>query len=649
MCGIAGFLGRAPRLEMEAQLEAMAGSLRHRGPDDAGVWADPEAGAGLAHRRLSILDLSAEGHQPMRSADGRYVIVYNGEIYNFADLRAELPAQRFRGHSDTEVLLAAVSAWGLEATLSRLNGMFAFALWDERERLLRLARDRLGEKPLYYGWVGSTFLFGSELKALRAHPAFSAEIDRDALALYFRYANVPAPYSIYRGIHKLPPATWLAVGHHRRDATPVAYWSAAAAAERGVAAPLGRGEAEEAMDALLRDAVKIRMVADVPLGAFLSGGIDSSAIVALMQAQSRRPVRTFSIGFAEAGFDEAEDAAAVARRLGTDHTARTVTPADCLSVIPRLPALWDEPFADASQVPTYLVAELARPHVKVALSGDGGDELFGGYHRHFWRLWERFGWVPGPFRRASGRLLSAAAEHLPRTARRKLGKLAGVVSAPSVEAMYGRLLSHWQAPPVLGATEPPSAATDARRWAALAVPTQRIMLLDLVSYLPDDILVKLDRATMGVSLEGRVPYLDHRAVELSWRIPPRDNLGHPRGKGVLRRILARYLPPSYFEGKPKRGFVMPLLAWLRGPLRDWAESLLDPRRLAAEGWLDAPAVRRAWEACVAGAAEGHQALWDVLMFQAWLGASVGAGGATLERGAAERLGAPRRRERPEQV
>jgi asparagine synthase (glutamine-hydrolysing) len=644
MCGIAGFWSGegAPGAELEALGRRMGMALSHRGPDGSGEWAEPEAGLLLAHRRLSILDLSPEGAQPMVSGSGRYVMSFNGEVYNFGELRRELEqgGARFRGHSDTEVMLAAFDAWGVQPAVRRFVGMFAFALWDRRERTLSLVRDRLGIKPLFYGWCGRTLLFGSELKALTAHPAFSAGVDRGALALLLRHDCVPAPYSIYQGIFKLPPGTVLTLrSAAERNAEPAAFWSAREVAERGAANPFGGSdqEAVDELDGLLREAVRLRMIADVPLGAFLSGGVDSSTVVALMQAQSERPVRTFSVGFHDEGYDEAGQARAVAAHLGTDHTELYVSPQDALAVVPRLPEMFDEPFADSSQIPTFLVSRLARQQVTVSLSGDGGDELFGGYNRHVWgpRVWRRMAPLPLPLRRAAARALTArtpeswdrlygrAERVLPaalrqRTPGYKLHKLAGVLGSGSAEEMYRRLASHWRNPPAVvpGAVEPPTALTDSSRWAAVPGVAETMMFLDLVTYLPDDILTKVDRASMAVSLEARVPLLDHRVVEFAWRLPLRMKLREGEGKWVLRRVLDRYVPRELVE-RPKMGFAVPLAAWLRGPLRDWAEALLDPRVLRTGGFFDPAPVRKAWAEHLSGADRG-EALWDVLMFQAWL-------------------------------
>jgi asparagine synthase (glutamine-hydrolysing) len=644
MCGITGFLDPSHSHNAEqltSRAAAMAETLRHRGPDDSGAWTDAEAGIALGFRRLAIIDLSPAGHQPMLSADGRYGIAYNGEVYNFAELRGELQGggHAFRGSSDTEVMLAAVCEWGLEAAVQRFNGMFAFALWDRQERRLHLVRDRIGIKPLYYGWMGGVFVFGSELKALKAHPAFVAEVDRDALALYLRHNYVPGPHSIYRNVFKLPAGSILSVDGSAPAGTlePHCYWSARQAAEAGVSSAASGDDVEliERLDATLRASVRQCMVADVPLGAFLSGGVDSSTVVALMQAQSSRPVRTFTIGFEEAGFDEAGYARAVARHLGTEHTELTVTPAEARAVIPRLPDLYDEPFADASQIPTFLVSQLARQHVTVSLSGDGGDELFGGYDRYFQtrRLWAAGGWVPAPLRAGLGRLAASvtSGDWLPRLTNRlglpNLGdraeKLAGILGARSVDELYVRLISYWQRPEKIapGAREPQTELLATGSWPALPSPAERMMYIDLVGYLPDDLLVKLDRASMGVSLEGRVPFLDdHRVVEFAWQVPLRCKMRGGRGKWILRQVLYRYVPSALVE-RPKMGFGVPIGAWLRGPLRAWAAALLEPERLSRQGFLDPAAVSRKWGEHLTGKRNWQFALWGILMFQAWLEAN----------------------------
>ena len=648
MCGIAGFIDFSNSLgadELTTLAQCMADAVAHRGPDDRQAWADAAAGVALGFRRLSILDLSPAGRQPMASASGRYVMVYNGEVYNFAELRRELEAAgaSFRGHSDTEIMLAAVERWGVPAAVRRFNGMFAFALWDRQDRRLYLGRDRLGIKPLYYGWAGRVFVFGSELKCLRAHPAFHPQIDRDVLALYLRHNYIPAPYAIYQGVHKLLPGTLLEleVDAGREEAVPQSYWSAKEMAERGVADPFEGDEAQAvaALDDLLRQSVRQRMIADVPLGAFLSGGVDSSTIVALMQAQSSRPVETFTIGFAEDDYNEARYAREVARHLGTAHTELLVSPAEALAVIPRLPALYDEPFADASQVPTFLVAQLARRHVTVSLSGDGGDELFGGYNRYFWtrRIWKRVGWMPTAGRRllAGGlrtlsperwqALLKTLGPLLPASARQplladKVQKLAEALDVAKQQEMYLKLISQWKRPErvVPGAHEPSTPITDRRAGPNLPDFTQEMMYLDLITYLPDDILVKVDRASMGVSLEARVPFLDdHRLVEFAWRLPLEMKLRNGQGKWILRQVLYQYVPPELIE-RPKMGFAIPLDQWLRAPLREWAESLLDERRLRQEGYFDPRPVRQKWQEHLEGKRNWQYDLWDILMFQAWL-------------------------------
>ncbi len=627
---------------MAALAARMVDTLRHRGPDDSGVWVDAAAGIALAHRRLAILDLSALGRQPMTSASGQWIVVYNGEIYNFAELRAELEGRghRFRGHSDTEVMLAAFEEWGLEASLKRFNGMFAFAAWHRPSRTLYLARDRVGKKPLYYGWAGNVFLFGSELKALRAHPAFRAEIDPGALALFLRHNYIPHPYSIYRGIRSLRPATFLALGDAApgQAPSPVAYWSHRLVAEGGIQHPVEEpAEALERLDALIRDAVRLRMIADVPLGAFLSGGIDSSLVVALMQAQSSRPVMTFSIGFREEGFDEAAHARAVAAHLGTDHTELYVSPAEARDVIPSLAEIYDEPFADDSQIPTFLVSKLARSRVTVSLSGDGGDELFGGYAAYLsnLRFWRRYGRLPLGVRRlmaAAARALSPEAWDgvfarlaplLSEAGRRpcaglRLHRLAAALEQDSEEAIYCSLISHWQPPmtPLTGIEEPPTAFRDPERRAALPGFAERMMYLDLLSYLPDDILVKVDRASMAVSLEARCPLLDYRVAELAWRLPLGMKIRHGQGKWILRQLLYHYVPRELVE-RPKAGFALPVGIWIRGPLREWAEELIRPARLKSEGLLDPAPIRAVWDQHLRGECDWAGLLWPVLIFQAW--------------------------------
>jgi asparagine synthase (glutamine-hydrolysing) len=649
MCGITGFLKCGPFDEAAGlrDLRNMSDSLQHRGPDDAGHWVDAHAGVALGHRRLAIVDLSVHGHQPMVSADGRYVIAYNGETYNFQQLRKKLDSMTnppaWRGHSDTEVLLAAISQWGVKWTLQNLCGMFAFALWDRDERVLTLARDPLGEKPLYYGWVGNTFLYGSELRALRQYPTFSeVSIDRDALCLYMRYNSIPAPYTIYTGVKKMLPGTFAQIRADRADVAVEAYWSLDDVVAQGRANRFAGSETEAvtALDELLRSVVGEQMVADVPLGAFLSGGIDSSTIVALMQAEATRPVKTFTIGFGEADFDEAEHARAVARHLGTEHHELYVTPALALNVVPQLPLIYDEPFADSSQIPTFLVSQMTRQHVTVSLSGDGGDELFGGYNRHVVAqgLWDKLGSVPLPARHLAARCIkSVRGEHidrasamllglLPKNRRQtqvgdKLHKLADVMSAGSLEALYERLVSTFDAPEqiVLGGREPPVAACYGERLPSDLGNAERMMYLDTLRYLPTDILAKVDRAGMRVSLETRIPFLDRRVVEFAWSIPVSMKVRDGKGKLLLRKLLDQYVPRRLID-RPKQGFGVPVAAWLRGELREWASELLDGARIRDEGYFNAPAVERMWRQHLAGTHDWHRQLWAILMFEAWLDA-----------------------------
>jgi asparagine synthase (glutamine-hydrolysing) len=643
MCGIAGVLGSV-QTDQSAIARKMALAMVHRGPDDAGEWVNADAGIALAHRRLAIVDLSPAGHQPMISSAGRYVIAFNGEIYNHLNIRADLKSlgltPNWRGHSDTETLLAAIEAWGLEATLQKSIGMFAIALWDQQTNTLTLARDRVGEKPLYYGWQGEganrVFLFGSELKALKVHPAFSAGIDRGALCLMLRHNYIPAPYSIYKGIAKLEPGRTLSVSLTRQEPEISTYWNALTAARTGVKNPYtGTAEdAVDALDALAKDAVRQQMMADVPLGAFLSGGIDSSAVVALMQAQSSRPVKTFTIGFNEEGYNEAVHAKAVARHLGTEHTELYVTPEQAMDVIPRLPGLYCEPFADSSQIPTFLVSQLARQHVTVSLSGDAGDELFCGYNRYQITdsLWQKIARVPGPLRSLLARGITALppaawdklAPIIPGAGRHaaigdKLHKGAGVLASTTVDDLYLGMVSHLRNPAdwVIGGQEPPTCLLGLRPELEGLGAVERMMALDTVSYLPDDILVKVDRAGMGVSLESRVPFLDHRLIEFAWSLPLAYKLRDGKTKWPLRQVLYRYVPPALID-RPKMGFGVPLHDWLRGPLRGWAEELLSETRLAKEGFFHPGLVRKIWLEHLSGRRNWMALLWNVLMFQAWL-------------------------------
>ncbi len=637
MCGIAGLLDRR-EAEPGSRVSDMIASIRYRGPDDSGVWCDPKIGLALGHARLSILDLSKAGHQPMSSFSGRFVITYNGEVYNYAELRFDLEAigVTFRGHSDTEVMLAAFEAWGLEKSVQRFVGMFAFALWDRVDRQLTLARDRLGEKSLYYGWCGETFLFGSELKALCAHPSWRGDINRSALASYMRYGYVPLPHSIYLGICKLLPGTWLRISADDRPGhmpEPNTYWSARKIGMQEPLTDLSDLAATDALDSLLRQTVGRQMISDVPLGAFLSGGVDSSTIVALMQCQSSRPVRTFSIGFSESDYDEARYAKQVATHLGTDHTGLYISAREALDVIPRLSEIYDEPFGDSSQIPTYLVAALARKHVTVALSGDGGDELFGGYNRYFWgrSIWNRIGPLPQGIRHGAGRMMMALSpaawdrigKLLPRGVRQlalgdRIHKLASVIDVDGPDELYRRLVSQHQKPGslIIGAGEMPIWADAEAASFGRSDFTERMMFHDLVGYLADDILTKVDRASMAVSLETRVPLLDHHLVEFAWRLPLSMKIRNGQGKWLLRQVLDRYVPRALID-RPKQGFGIPLDTWLRGPLREWAEELLDEGRLRREGYLHPAPIREKWSEHLSGRRNWQHWLWNVLMFQAW--------------------------------
>ncbi len=597
----------------------MASTLEHRGPDDSGVWVDGTAGIVLGHRRLSIVDLSEAGHQPMNSWSGRYVMVFNGEIYNHAELRRELGRGEWRGHSDTETLLALIEGVGLEDALCRSIGMFAMAVWDRSDRTLWLARDRMGEKPLFYGWQGKTFMFGSELRALECHPDFLGDVDRAALQRYLNRMYLAAPHTIYQGIRKLDPGTVL-----RLDAAdplgairaPGAYWSLAGAVAAGRADPFA-GSEEEAADELerrLATAVRRQMVADVPVGAFLSGGVDSSTVVSLMQEYAPGAVRTFTIGFSEEAFNEARHAAEVAAHLGTDHHELYISPRDALEVVPLLPSVYDEPFADSSAIPTFLVARLARQEVTVSLSGDGGDELFCGYGRYgrTARHWKRLGWSPPRLRRAAAAVLPSGPAARTRT-------MAAGSSAPSPLSMYHALTSCWQPRDhVVAGMEREPVSTGSREHRDVGGPfEERFMYVDGRTYLPGDILTKVDRAAMANSLETRVPLLDHRVVEFAWSLPMAYKCSGGETKRVLRRLLARRVPPTLTE-RPKMGFGVPLAEWLRGPLRGWAEDLLAPQRLKREGFLNPTPVGRAWTAHLSGRRDLNELLWSVLMFQAWL-------------------------------
>ena len=655
MCGIAGVFGEASR---DAGLLArMGGRLAHRGPDDQGVWVDPEAAVGLVNRRLAIIDLSPAGHQPVQSSSGRFVLTFNGEIYNHGELRSELesmgavPEGGWRGHSDTETLIEAIATLGLGPTLERCVGMFAFALWDRQDRTLHLVRDRFGEKPLYYGWAGSDFVFASELKAIRMHPKFDGAIDRRAVSLFAARTYIPAPFSIYRGIFKLEPGCILqldvgAAPKPLTEAPPVGfrsgglsvsrYWSYRDLLREGQQNPIeDEAEAVEQLEHVLARAVRSQSIADVPVGAFLSGGIDSSTIVALYQKYSTQKVRTFTIGFNEERFNEADHARAVARHFGTEHHERILTAREAQEVIPKLPYMYDEPFADSSQIPTFLVSRLAREHVKVALSGDAGDELFGGYNRYFkaGRAWSMLRLLPAPFRVAA----SASLVQVPAAAWDRLGSWAGgrrlpphfgmkvqkalrtVTGARNLDEIFTNFLDEWAGdrPPVIGSEGLNAHCPFDLNLGPGAPDVLRMMYCDAVSYLPDDILCKVDRASMAVSLEAHVPYLDHRVAAVAAHIPIEMKIRGRSGKHILRKLLYREAPRDLFD-RPKAGFGVPVGEWIRGPLRDWAEDLLDPAPMRAEGWFDPDVVAARWHEHRSGKRYSNEALWGVLMFQAWI-------------------------------
>jgi asparagine synthase (glutamine-hydrolysing) len=636
MCGIAGlFAAGGGQLagDPAAAAQRMADALAHRGPDGAGAWGDAGASIGLGHRRLSIIDLSSAGAQPMHSADGRFVISYNGEVYNFRELRRELEADghTFRGTSDTEVMLAAFVQWGLEKAVGRFVGMFAFAVFDRTERVLHLVRDRLGIKPLYWTMAGGTLLFGSELRALMAHPAFRPEVDRDAVSAFLRYSYVPTPASIFRGVHKLPPGTILSMAAGGQP-TLTPYWRLREVVSRPSPVGISADEAEGTLYTLLREAVRGRMIADVPIGAFLSGGVDSATVVALMQSCSDTPVRTFTIGFREAAYDESPYAREIARHLGTQHTEVSLGAEDALALVGDIAEWFDEPFADSSQLPTFLVSRMTRQHVTVALSGDGGDELFGGYPRYetLEKTWRGVHRVPRPLRRLAGRSLSLVPDAMLRAGARvmldsgrgerigeKARRLAAAMAAPSGDAAAAALDMVGIDEPdlVLGNTAMLAPQRLEGLEAYLPDLGSRMQAQDLVTYLPDDILTKVDRCSMAFALEARVPLLDHRVVEFVWSLPrPIRRAGQP--KSLLKSVLARYAPLSMFE-RPKRGFSVPLNQWLAGPLREWAEDLLSPAKVANEGLLNADAVQSLWQRHLSNREQNATGLWNILMLRAW--------------------------------
>lgn len=637
MCGIAGLLGAPAGMDLDGVARRMAAELVHRGPDDEGVWVDLAGGLALAHRRLAIIDVSPQGHQPMHSSSGRYVIAYNGEIYNFEDLRRELQttgrAPAWRGHSDTEVLLAGIEAWGIKEALKRTVGMFAIALWDRAERTLTLARDRVGEKPLYYGLLGSTFYFASELKAIRAICACDLSVDRQALSEFMRFGYVPAPRCIYRSLNKLAPGHFVQVAPGGAIGEQTAYWRLDSDDQPLLAARLAGLDDQTLVDQLheqLRAAIGLQMVSDVPLGAFLSGGVDSSTVVALMQGQSSRRVKTYTIGFHERSFDEAPYARAVAAHLGTDHTELYVSSSEAAAVIPDLPRIYDEPFADSSQIPTTLVSRLTRKYVTVSLSGDGGDELFAGYPRYGISadLWRRIGRIPMSLRATVAAVLASATPqgwdrllaalplaHRQRINGRRVHRMAQLLGTRSLAAMYVQLMSQWQPEDrlVLGADVPNDSAL---AWSLDGTSIAQMRRWDLGQYLPDDLLVKVDRAAMSASLESRAPLLDHRIVEMAFALPERVLVRDGQGKWILRRVLDRYVPRELID-RPKAGFMIPLAQWLRGALRSWAEDLLDPAGMRSAGELDSASVSRLWEQHQSGRFDRSAHLWNVIMYQAW--------------------------------
>jgi asparagine synthase (glutamine-hydrolysing) len=638
MCGITGFFNPNGfnRAESETTLIKMRDRLVHRGPDDSGIWVDEEVGVALAHRRLSILDLSVAGHQPMFSISGRYVMIFNGEIYNHLDIRKKLESIGHRewvGHSDTETLLMSFEQWGIDKTLKETVGMFAIAVWDRKERVITLSRDRVGEKPLYYGWQNGVLLFGSELKSLVVHPAFNRLIDHDVLPLYLRHGYIPAPWSIWKGIRKLLPGTWVKFSASTRAEMPepTPYWSMQEAIEHGQANPFVGSDTEaiDTLEKLLSEAIAGQRMSDVPLGAFLSGGVDSSTVVALMQAQSNQRVKTFTIGFNESKYNEAVHAKAVADYLGTDHTELYVTSNQARDVIPQLAEMYDEPFGDSSAIPTHLVSQLARKHVTVSLSGDGGDELFGGYNRYYNRkanqIWKISQRLPSRTRELMvNTIRSVRMEQADRLmsrfgtpVRAKLSHIANLAESNNNEEVYRASISHW------------SKSTSKRHFVELDYgfstsdlqlindPLHRMMAFDSVTYLPDDILAKVDRAAMSVSLETRVPMLDHRLVEFAWSLPAHLIHRENEGKWILKQVLDRYVPRKLMQ-RPKMGFGVPIDHWIRGPLRDWAEGLLSQDRLELDGYLNTREIRLRFDEHMQNRFNWRDSLWQLLMWQSWL-------------------------------
>lgn len=635
MCGLTGFI--SPKLESaESLINKMTDTLTHRGPDDQGIWISANQQIALGHRRLSILDLSSAGHQPMASHSGRFIIVFNGEIYNFLELQKELIklGHQFQGHSDTEVMLASFEEWGIESAVKKFNGMFALAVFDQKEKKLYLVRDHLGIKPLYYGLSQGAFLFGSELKALRAFDGFENEIDRSSLALYFQYGYVPSPHSIFKNIFKLLPGSILIIDVENYSILPKPqlFWSVNELSQN-TADKFNFEDNKHELERLLKDSVKLQMISDVPLGAFLSGGVDSSLVVALMQAQSNTSIKTFSIGFSENQYNEAIFAKAVADHLKTDHTELIVSPEEAMSVISEMSFLYDEPFADSSQIPTYLVSKLAREKVTVSLSGDGGDELFGGYNRYFWapKIWHRIRWLPLPLRRLMKKFVYSFSpaswnafclffmKLLPSKIQfslpgDKIYKFASLLDAKNQDEIYERLISIYHDADYLVLN---AGLQNFSQKNAVEDFVSSMMLSDLKHYLPDDILTKVDRASMGVGLEARVPLLDHRVVEFAWSLPLHAKIFRGQGKKILRDILYQYVPKKLIE-RPKMGFSIPLGEWLKGPLKEWGAALLSVDRLKKEGYLDVDHVQKLWKEHLSGKRDWCSILWAILMFELWL-------------------------------
>jgi len=646
MCGIAGFIANSQnKLELKSIAKKMVDMIGHRGPDDTGIWVDEASQVAFGHKRLSILDLSMAGHQPMHSKCCRYSLIFNGEIYNHNDIRNKLQevneqSLEWNGQSDTETLLAAFTSWGIEKTLNECVGMFAIALWDKNEGTLTLARDRLGEKPLYYGWQGNTFMFASELKALKVHPDFTCEIDRNSLTLFLRYNYIPAPYSIYKGISKLSSGSFIQLSINTKELTSVIpYWSLSEVVFNGQSSPLNCNDevAVSLLENCLGSAVEEQLISDVPLGAFLSGGIDSSLIVSMMKIRSSQPVKTFTIGFDDSDYNEAIYAKAVAKHLGTEHSELYISSQDALDVIPQLPSTYDEPFADSSQIPTFLVAKMASRNVKVALSGDGGDELFGGYNRYIWSrsIRNKTSWLPKSVLQGVGfslgkisaptwdKINNSFSGLLPSQYKvtqmgEKVHKVARQLTVNSDFDLYRGLVSQWQNPAdvVIGGYELDLQITSESSEKMFEDIEHRMMFMDTSTYLPDDILCKVDRAAMASSLETRVPLLNHNVLELAWQLPLHMKIRDGQGKWILRKLLYKYVPQELID-RPKQGFALPIDAWLRGPLREWAENLLEESRLINEGFFHPEPIRKAWEEHLKGN-NMHNQLWGVLMFQAWL-------------------------------